>query len=433
MRPSASFPRLASIWLLAAALNGCGGGSAATSAGTVATPAGAQPPTSRIAVADPAQVNLADGSAIASMADAMVVGGDHIVVRSPSDATVTVNGNPVHPKTRLTLLDADGKLVSSTDYGFTLAAGYTGEWLMLPSPDGFLMVQAASGTKMLHFDKQAKLAGTAMDLYPAVAPTSTTEYAAAESAGAVDGNGFWLATTFSLLPVTDKTTYILRLCKFDFSGRQLTPPFQISSSAVRPQVAAAGGVVLAGWLEGGGGMLALWPKGAGAPVMHSLTTGGAQPYPVAMTADGKMGVLWNGKATATSPGGLMGVFVDNAAAPVLDASRTDLTQESLSARWGGSLHTSDIDAHTFTSALTLASIVNGPLNTGEANQDLVVIGDYGVGAGALSAEPSNVLRFSLSLPLGDGPVLRQMVFSDHAILLLGNTMRLRAMRVTRKS
>src|SRR6202012_361304 len=117
---------------------------------------------------------------------------------------------------------------SSTDYAFTLADGYTGEWLMLPSPDGFLLLQAQGGSKMLHFDKQAKLVGTAMDLYPVVAPTSTNEYAAAESGGRVDGNGFWLATTFSLLPITDKTTYILRLCKFDFNGRQLTPPFQIS-------------------------------------------------------------------------------------------------------------------------------------------------------------------------------------------------------------
>jgi hypothetical protein len=155
--------------------------------------------------------------------------GDHIVVRSRSDAFVTVNGQPKYAGTRLSVLDKQGKLLSSTDYGFTLAAGYTGEWLMLPSPDGFVMVQASTGTRLLHFDAQAKLLGSATDLYPSVAATSTTEYAAAENGGAVDGNGFWLATTFSLLPVTDKTQYVLKLCKFDFNGKQLTPPFMIST------------------------------------------------------------------------------------------------------------------------------------------------------------------------------------------------------------
>ena len=109
--------------------------------------------------------------------------------------------------------------------GFTLAAGYTGEWLMMLSPDGFSMVQASSATRLFHFDAQAKLQASATELY------ATGDYVPAESGGAVDGNGFWLATTFSLLPVTDKTQYLLKLCKFDFAGKQLTPPFTLSTSA----------------------------------------------------------------------------------------------------------------------------------------------------------------------------------------------------------
>jgi hypothetical protein len=61
---------------------------------------------------------------------------------------------------------------------------------------GFLLVQASSGTRLLHFDAQARLLDGGTDLYPAVAAASTTEYAAAENGAAVDGNGFWLATTF---------------------------------------------------------------------------------------------------------------------------------------------------------------------------------------------------------------------------------------------
>jgi hypothetical protein len=229
-------------------LSACGGGSGSSSSGntTAGSSSSGSAAFTKFSVTDPVTVG-----SLAGMTDALVV-GDHIVVRSRSDAFITANGQLKYAGTRLSVLDQQGKLLSTTDYGFTLAAGYTGEWLMLPSPDGFVMVQASTGTKLLHFDVQAKLLGVATDLYPPVAATSTTEYAAAENGGAVDGNGFWLATTFSLLPVTDKTQYVLKLCKFDFNGKQLTPPFMISNSALHPRVAAAGGTVLAGWLQGGG-------------------------------------------------------------------------------------------------------------------------------------------------------------------------------------
>lgn len=420
------------VLLLAASLSACGGGSSsstgdATAAGTAvgSTPAGGA-----ITVGDPQAVRLADGGALAATADALVV-GDHIVVRSRSDSSITVNGNLVYPRTRLSVLDAQGKLTTSTDYGFTLAAGYTGEWVMLPSPDGFLMVQASGGARMLRFDAQAKLAGGATDLYPAIAATSTTELAAAENGAAVDGNGFWLATTFSLLPVTAKTQYQLKLCKFDFDGRQLTPPFMISTSALHPRVAASGGAVLAGWLENGGAVLAMWPKGAGAPAIRSLSTGGSQPYPVALDGGGKMGVLWNGKGTTTSPGGVMGVAVDNYGAAVLQAGRTDLTQENLSAAWLGNVRTTEIDAHAYSGVLALAGSVIGAFNTGDTPADVLVLADYSVGAGALSAQAPTVLRVRPAAALGPTPVFRQMLFSDHAILLMGDDTQLQALRVSR--
>lgn len=403
-------------------LSACGGGSGSSSGAATGSTSAAG-----ISVSDPVNIG-----SLAGMADAMVV-GHHIVVRSRSDAFVTVNGQPAHPGTRLSVLDKQGKLVSSTDFGFSLAAGYTGEWLMLPSPDGFIMVQAAKGTALLHFDAQAKLLDGATDLYPPVAASSTTEYAAAENGGAVDGNGFWLATTFSLLPVTDKTQYVLKLCKFDFNGRQLTPPFMISTSALHPRVAAANGAVLAGWIEGGGGMLAMWAKGAGAPAIRSLNTGGSQPYPVALNNAGKMGVLWNGKATTTSSGGIMGVAVDNNGAPVLAAGRTDLTQETLSGKWAGNVRTSEIDAHAFSGGIAIAGSVVGAFNPGDAVGDVLVLADYAVGAEPLSAQTQTVLRFALPgrALLGPTPILRQMLFADHAMLLVGDDNRLQAINVTR--
>jgi hypothetical protein len=422
------------LLLLALALNACGGGSAspgakpATAADTATgTGTGAAPV---ISVGEPQAVRLPSGAALPAMVDALVV-GDRIVVRSQSDSSIPVNGNQVHPHTRLSVLDAQGRLTASTDYGFTLAAGYTGAWLMLPSPDGFVMVQASSGSKMLHFDAQAKLVGDATDLYPAVAPTSTTELAAAENGAAIDGNGFWLATTFSLLPVTDKTQYLLKLCNCDFNGRQLTPPFTISTSALHPRVAASSGAVLAAWLENGSAYLAIWPKGAGAPAIRSISTSGAQPYPVALNMAGKMGVLWNGKATTTSPGGVMGVSLDSAGAAVLPSGRIDLTQETLSANWAGNVRTTEIDAHAFSGGLTLSGSVIGAFKTGDPLADVVVLADYGVGDGPLSAQASTVLRIKPAAALGATPVFRQMVFSDHAVLLMGDDVHLDAVRVGR--
>jgi hypothetical protein len=430
MSPYASL----AILLLGAALSSCGGGSSSSSGDATAadTVSGAAPSSSdAIAVSEIQAVRLSNGGALAAMADALVV-GDHIVVRSRSDSFIIVNGYQVYPHTRLSVLDAQGRLTASTDYGFTLAAGYTGEWLMLPSPDGFLMVQASAGARMLHFDPQAKLSGGVTDLYPAVARTSTTELAAAENGAAVDGNGFWLATTFSLLPVTDKTQYQLKLCKFDFSGKQLTPPFLISTSALHPRVAASSGAVLAGWMENGGATLAMWPKGAGAPSIRSLSTGGAQPYPVALNTDGKMGVLWNGKGSLTIPGGVMGVVISADGTPVLPAGRTDLTQEALSTTWHGNVRTADIDAHAFSGGLALASSVIGAFNPGDTPADVLVLADYGVGTGALSAQAATVLRFRPAEPLGLTPVFRQMQFADHAVLLVGDDSQLRTLRVTRK-
>jgi hypothetical protein len=401
------------LLLVVALLSACGGGGGSSS-GTVT--AGSSVASPSISVSDPITV-----AALPAMADALVV-GDHIVVRSRSDSFVTVNGKPVYAATRLSVVDSQGKLLSSIDYGFTLAAGYTGEWQMMLSPDGFVMVQASAGTRLLHFDAQARLTGTASDLYPA------GDYAPAENGGAADGNGFWLATTFSLLPVTDKTQYLLKLCKFDFNGKQLTPPFTLSTSSLHPRVAAAGGTVLAGWMEGGGAMLGMWPNGAGAPTVRSLGTGGAQPYPLALNGAGKMGVLWNGKATTTAAGGVMGVALDTSGAPVLPTGRTDLTLETLSANWAGNVRVADIDAHAFSGGVAIAGSVVGSFKAGDPVGDVLVLADYVVNAAPLSAQAPLMLRFILpgGAALGPSPVFRQMLFADHALLLAGDEAGLKA-------
>jgi len=435
-----AFPRQLACLLLAATLGACGGGATSSSSSTSQTSSAsasssATPDsTATITVASPKLVTLAGNVALKGLGEALVV-GERIVVLSASDAVITLNQKQLHPRTRLSLLDKDGTLLSSVDYAFTLADSYVGEWLLLPAPDGFVMLQAGPGTRMLKFDTQAKLQGSAVDLYPAVAATSTTDLAAAENAASVDGNGFWLATTFSLLPVNDKTQYLLKLCKYDFTGRQLTPPFEIALSAVRPHVASSNGTVLTTWLDGTTAMLALWPKGLGAPLIHSLGTGGGEPLAVALDGNGKVGVIWNGKATFTSPGGVMGVALDNTGVAVLPTGRTDLEQEVLSGYWAASGRAPYIDNRLYKNNLLLADVGVGTYSSGDAQGDVLVLADYGIGTAALSSQKSTVKRLRLyggALVMGTFPVLRQMMFADHSLLLVGDEYHLEVFSITRQ-
>lgn len=436
-----AFPRQLACLLLAATLGACGGGatpsssSASNSSTSAASGSSTATPdaTASITVESPKLVTLAGNVALKGLGEALVV-GERIVVLSASDAEITLNKKQVHPRTRLSVLDKDGTLLTSTDYGFTLADGYVGEWLLLPAPDGFMMLQAGPGTRMLKFDTQARLQGSAVDLYPVVASTSTTELAAAENAASVDGNGFWLATTFSLLPINDKTQYLLKLCKYDFSGRQLTPPFEIALSAVKPRVATSNGTVLTTWLDGSTAMLAIWPKGLGAPVIHSLGTGGAEPLPVALDGNGKMGAIWNGKATFTSPGGVMGVALDKNGVAVLPTGRTELGQEVLSTQWAASGRAPFIDARLYKNNLLLADVGVGTYASGEAQGDVLVLADYGIGTAPLSEQKATIKRLRLyggALVMGNYPVLRQLMFSDHSLLLVGDEYHLEVFRITR--
>src|SRR6202008_483303 len=104
--------------VLACALTACGGSGSSSGTTQPDTTAGtfvgtAPDTTAGITVTDPQAVSLP------SMHDALVV-GDHIVVRSLSASSITVNGKQLYARTRLSLLDKDGKLVASTDYGFAL-------------------------------------------------------------------------------------------------------------------------------------------------------------------------------------------------------------------------------------------------------------------------------------------------------------------------
>jgi hypothetical protein len=128
----------------------------------------------------------------------------------------------------------------------------------------------------------------------------------------------------------------------------------------------------------------------------------------------------------------MGVALDTGGA-VLPAGRTDLTQETLSEHWNGNVRTADIDAHAIGTGLAISGSVIGSFNAGDPVGDVLVLADYGVGAGALSAQQQKVLRFTLPgrASLGPTPILRQALFSDHAVLLLGDDTRLQAFYTTR--
>jgi hypothetical protein len=146
-----------------------------------------------------------------------------------------------------------------------------------------------------------------------------------------------------------------------------------------------------------------------------------------------MGVLWNSKATTTSSGGVMGVAVDSNGAPVLASGRTDLTQETLSKSWVGNPRATEIDAHALSGGLAIAGSAVGAFQAGDPVGDLLVLADYTIDSEPLSAEQQMVFNFTLPgrASLGTSPVFRQMLFADHAVLLVGDDERLRAINVTR--
>lgn len=442
-------PGRLAVLALALQLGACGGGGGAVpyNAGAAKGHTGADVvtatlPYTKISLGAVQAVRLqAEGGSgatvpLAGMSDAVVV-GDHIVVRSASSAVLMTDKGPLHPSTRLSVLDQQGKMLSSVDYGFSLLANYTGGWAMIPVGDGFALLQAEGGTRMFTFDGQAKARGAPIELYAPPAPDAIQTKVNANAA-VVDGNGMWLATTIEDPPVNKVVYYHLKLAKFDFAGKLLTPPFELSTSTNSqvPHLAASGGSVLTSWGDGGAAMVSMWARESGAPVSRSIGTGSGQfqLYPVALDGAGKLGVLWTGKAISSGPVSVLGVALDARAYPLLPEGATDNLGEVLAVNWPGNLRSGALDARFANNSLMLADVLTGSVKAGDPVGDVLAISDYGAGPGVLSKQGNvtTVAQYGVSAGTFDGlPVLRQMAFADHAVLLIGDASRLVSVIVTR--
>ncbi|MFA9218292.1 MAG: hypothetical protein ACEQSK_14485, partial [Sphingomonadaceae bacterium] len=146
------------IALAALALAGCGGGGAASSAGSAGNGSGSGGTAGPVFELGPFQdlASPSGSAAVTHVVDTMVI-GDHAVLRSDS---ATLNQNQ-HLSTRFSMVDGQGKVTASVDYGKTLAGGYLGDWIMLPTEGGFALLQASGGARLYQFDGQAKAVGAA--------------------------------------------------------------------------------------------------------------------------------------------------------------------------------------------------------------------------------------------------------------------------------
>jgi hypothetical protein len=447
-RSKFTFAALLAALMLTGCGGGDGGGGASVAAGTVVDTGGNQ---ARVAITVSAQQEVRAASAdpgqpsgvpLSRMREAVVV-GDHILVRSDSAATIQVDRDLIHPGTRVSALDAQGKFVATHDFGNTLASNYLGEWAMLPLAGGVVMVQTGAGSKLFRLDSQGAMAGAAagIDLYAVQAVDSPLPTVVA-SAAAVDGDGFWYATTLVERPIPNSeknAIYSMMLVKLDANGKEMTPPFKLTMSTkfLQPRMAVSGGSVLVTWLDSGTPMQAYWPYGGPRPVVHSVAgTGGGTPdlLPVAMASTGKVGMLWNYRVGMTS--NLLGVALNDNGNPLIEAGRADLTQESLSASWKFARRDRvGFDARTAANgSLLIADVVTGRLNASDPLGDLLLLADYSYGAGPVSAATINVeyvRRDPAAAPLGQAPIVRQMLFADHAVLLIGDETHLETALVTR--
>ena len=454
MRHRSNFTFAALLAALALSLGGCGGGggggSASTSvAGGTVVDTGGDKAAATISVSAQQEVRAVSsdpgqptGVPLSRMREAVVV-GDHILVRSDSAATIQVDRDLIHPGTRVSVLDQQGKFVATHDYGNTLAPNYLGEWTLLPMADSVVMVQTGAGSKLFRLDSQGAMAGAAAGSYLyTVQPVDSPLPTVVSSAAAVDGNGFWYATTLVERPIPNSeknAIYSMMLVKLDANGKEMTPPFKLTMSTklMQPRMVSSGGAVLVTWLDNGTPMQAYWAYGAGRPVVHSVAgTGGGEPdlLPVAMASTGKVGMLWNYRVGMTS--NLLGVALNDSGNPVIESGRADLTQETLSSKWNYSRRDRvSFDARTAADgALLVADVVTGRLNASDPLGDLLLLADYSYGATPVSSAATNVewvRRDPSAAPLGQAPVLRQMLFADHAVLLIGDETHLQRGLVTR--
>jgi hypothetical protein len=426
MRLSLPLRPLAGL-LAALALASCGGGGGAASSSTSGS-SGSSPATPGITLSALATITSPTGApAITHMADAVVV-GDHAILRSDS-AEVSQNA---HPRTRFTIVDAQGKASASVDFGYTLAAGYNGEWTMqaIPGSSGFALLQLSSANKLFLFDDQARLTGPAAGIdLNTIANDGSTIF----STGAVvDGNGIWVAPVFQYPQKDGSAIYRIRLTKFDFSGKALTPTAFIASSTkgMVPKLAASAGALSIFWTDGTQPSLAYWAQGGGGPLPKGINAGLSQVglLPVALNGSGKLGLLWGGKSSLSGP--LDGVQLDANGDPVLITGATDWSGEILSSKWVGARRGLKPGADYLSDRLLITDLVDDTAFNG----DTILVADYVYGSAPLSSVTpvtATVRRAAGARNVDIGSVLRQLVFSDHTLLLIGDSDHAEASVVTR--
>jgi hypothetical protein len=419
--------------IAALALAGCGGGgSSAGSSGSSGNDNGSGSTPGPVFALGAFQdlASPTGTAALTHMVDAMVI-GDHAVLRSDS-ATLSENQ---HLSTRFSLMDGQGKITASVDYGKTLAGGHTGDWIMLPTDGGFALLQASGGSRLYQFDAQAKPAGPADGVNLYALPTGDVIPSIFANAAAVDGNGIWVATTLAY-PQPDKTfIYRLNLTKIDWNGKALTPtaPMWTSIKSLFPRIAVSGGAVMLSWSDAGTPALAVWAQGGGVPVMKGLGAGGGALdfRPLALNGAGKLGLFWG--VQSDHSGNLAGLAFNTAGTAVLHpgGAADNWDAEVMSSTWGGLRRGLDYDLRAVNGTLYVADVVDDP----KAQGDTIVLADYALSDAALATVTPRLLRSlraTTAKPVAAAAVLRQVMFADHSVLLISDSKHTEAAVVTRR-
>ncbi len=423
--------QLALIAALALALAGCGGGGGSAGSASTGGSGNASGPAFELGAFQDL-VSPSGATAISNAVDALAI-GDLAVVRSDSAAVSGV----IHPSTRFSMVDSQGKVTASVDLGLTLAGGYAGDWVMLPSAGGFALLQASNGSKLYQFDAQAKLIGPAagIDLY--AMPSGDKPPTITGNAAVADGNGIWVATTLAYPQADFSNVYRLNLTKIDWNGKALTPtaPIWTSSKPPLPSIAASAGAVILSWSDAGSPKLAVWPQGAGLPAIKGVGSGsGAFGFrPLALNGSGKLGLFWTEESDPKQSGNLAGVAFDGSGAALISpgGSATAWDAEVLSSTWNGRRRQLNYDLRAANGTLYVADVVDDPNALG----DTIVLADYAVSDAALATVTPRLLRSlrgPTAMPLGTSGMLRQMIFSDHALLLVSDNKHAEAAVVTRR-
>lgn len=327
-------------------------------------------------------------------------------------------------KFRFALVDLHGAVtVADTDVSMESAGG--GIWNMLPAGDGFVEVSLPNlnGWITVHrFDSQAKhlndAAGNSFTLVPPV-PGKFPMYATGVRM-ASDGSGIWFLWERTDHDARNVPFAEMVLSKYSYAGQRISE-VMLDPQGAAIDISAAGGQVIATWLNGTQVRYTVLSSDQAVPVVRQLDSSvqGQLVMPLALGSTDQFALYW---WRNTTPVSMLGVRLDATLAPQLALGTADLGSDSLVLNLGGNIEQAGTGASGAAGgSMVFSGRVNAPLTPQSVSSSYFVVSDYPASALPFSQQVPRITRFDAGVTSAyNYNNVRQMIFPDRIILLMGS-------------